>query len=509
MRRVLVAASVTLISAVLAGCGTAPGDTPSEQPRRENMVETSFNMNCATCHGTDLSGGRAPSLFNQSLLRELTDEDIRQTVLNGIPTAGMPTFEGILDDSEIWLLVSYMRNEAGDLAERPVFVPSPDGHVVNSEKHDFRIEVLATGLDVPWGLTFLPDGRMLITERAGRIRIFENGELSPEPVSGTPVVQVGQDAGMLDIALHPDYADNGWIYLSYVETLPGYVPPAEEPEVPASGRRSEWPPAMNVIIRGKLNAENEWVETQELFRAAPTLYTTNGAHFGSRFIFDDAGHLFYSLGERGEMANAQDLSTPLGKIHRINDDGSVPADNPFISVDGAVPSIWSYGHRNPQGLAFDPKTGLLWESEHGPSGGDEINIIERGKNYGWGVITMGLQRGLTLQSAPGMEQPVVFYTPTLAPSGINFYSGNRFPGWENSLLVAGLAGQQLLRLEIDGREVLAQEILFAQFGRTRTAVVGPDGLIYVLLQNPTGSGTGMRFSAPTPGIMVRLAPLQD
>jgi glucose/arabinose dehydrogenase len=207
------------------------------------------------------------------------------------------------------------------------------------------------------------------------------------------------------------------------------------------------------------------------------------------------------------MTNAQDLSSPLGKIHRINDDGSVPADNPFVDVAGAVPTIWSYGHRNPQGLAFDPSTGLLWESEHGPSGGDEINVIEPGKNYGWGVISMGVQRGITLQSAPGMEQPVVYYTPSLAPSGINFYQGSRFTGWANSLFVAGLGGQQLRRLEIEGRDVVAQEVLFDQFGRTRTAVVGPDGLIYVLLQNPTGTGTGLRFSAPTPGILVRLVPL--
>jgi len=217
--------------------------------------------------------------------------------------------------------------------------------------------------------------------------------------------------------------------------------------------------------------------------------------------------LYYSLGDRGEMANAQDLSSPLGKIHRINDDGSVPDDNPFVGVDGAVPTIWSYGHRNPQGLAFDPSTGLLWESEHGPSGGDEINIIEPGKNYGWGVISMGVQRGLTRQSAPGMEQPVVYYTPSIAPSGINFYRGDRYPGWKNSLFVAGLAGQQLRRLVIEGREVVAQEVLYDQFGRTRTAVFGPDGLIYALLQNPTGSGTGMRLSAATPGIVVRLVPL--
>ena len=206
------------------------------------------------------------------------------------------------------------------------------------------------------------------------------------------------------------------------------------------------------------------------------------------------------------MANAQDLSNPLGKIHRINDDGSVPTDNPFVGVANAVDSIWTYGHRNPQGLSFDPNTGLLWEAEHGPTGGDEINIIEKGKNYGWGVISMGLERGISQVSAPGMEQPVTYYTPTLAPSGIAFYKGERYPEWNSSLFVAGLAGQQLLRLEIDGRDVVEQEVLFDQFGRTRAVIVGNDGLLYAVLQNPTGADTGLRLSDPTPGILIRLTP---
>jgi glucose/arabinose dehydrogenase len=379
--------------------------------------------------------------------------------------------------------------------------------VVHSNKQSFRIEVLAAGLEVPWGLAFLPDGRMLVTERSGSLRIIEDGQLLPDRVMGTPEVQVGQDGGLFDVAVHPDYLENGWIYLSYAGTLPGYVPP-QQPQTTPSGRPI-LPPSMTVIVRGKLSENNQWIASQELFRAAPELHTTPGVHYGTRFAFDHDNHLFYSIGDRGNMENAQDLSTPLGKIHRIDDDGSVPDDNPFLGVAGALSTIWSYGHRNPQGLAFDPQTGLLWSSEHGPMGGDEINIIEPGNNYGWGVISMGLQPGITQYQAPGMEQPIVHYTPTLAPSGISFNSGNRYPGWSNSLFVAGLAGQQLRRLEIKGREVVEQEVLFDQFGRTRTAVFGGDGLLYVLLQNPTGSGTGLRLSEPTPGILVRLIPLNN
>jgi glucose/arabinose dehydrogenase len=262
-----------------------------------------------------------------------------------------------------------------------------------------------------------------------------------------------------------------------------------------------------VLIRGRIR-NNAWVDTQVLFRAPVSLYTPSGAHYGSRFLFDGKGHVFFSLGERGEMANAQNLSSPLGKIHRINDDGSTPTDNPFVKTPGAIPTIWSYGHRNPQGLAWDPVTGALWESEHGPTAGDEINIIEKGKNYGWGVISMGIQPGITKTSEPGMEQPIVYFTPTIAPSGINFYRGSRYPGWKNNLFVAALAGEQLRRLEIGGRKVVSQEVLFNQYGRTRAVVTGPDGLLYALIQNPTGSGTGVSLSAATPGIVVRLVPMK-
>jgi aldose sugar dehydrogenase len=257
-----------------------------------------------------------------------------------------------------------------------------------------------------------------------------------------------------------------------------------------------------VIVRGKINAKNEWVEQQVIFRAKPELYTAANVHFGSRFIFDKEGHLFFTLGERGQMTHAQDLSNPLGKVHRVNDDGTIPKDNPFVNRPDAFPSIWSYGHRNPQGLAYNPVDGKLWESEHGPTGGDEINIIEAGKNYGWGVITMGIQPGITKRTEAGMESPVVYFTPTIAPSGIAFYSGTRYAEWKNNLFVSALAGQQLRRLEITGDKVTHQEVLFNQFGRVHDVIVGPDGYIYATLQLP---GRGLTDS--TPGMVARLVPV--
>lgn len=403
--------------------------------------------------------------------------------------------------------------------DKPAVVPDPSNQIVKSEKQTFRMEVVAGGLETPWGLAFLPDGRLLVTERPGLLRIIEKdggkSRLLPDAVQGTPKVWERQDGGLLDVAVHPQYARNGWIYLAYTEVVPGYVapPPAPAPPNPPAGAARgrgrggpPSPPSMTVLVRGRIDKGNRWVDEQVLYRAPAELYTSNGSHYGARFLFDKAGHVFYSLGERGEMANAQDLSNPLGKIHRINDDGSVPKDNPFVNTPTAVPSIWSYGHRNPQGLAWDP-SGLLWASEHGPNGGDEINIIEKGKNYGWGVITLGVQTGITERERPGMEQPIVHYTPTIAPSGMVFYTGSKYPGWKNNLFVAALAGQQLRRLEVRGREVVHQEAVFQQFGRVRSVTTGPDGLIYVLLQNPTGVGTGLSLSASTPGMVIRLVPV--
>jgi len=261
---------------------------------------------------------------------------------------------------------------------------------------------------------------------------------------------------------------------------------------------------MTVIVRGKISKNNEWTDQQVIFRGKPEIYSSTNAHYGSRFIFDKQNHLFYTLGEKNDPPKAQDLSTPLGKIHRVNDDGSVPKDNPFVGKGDAVPTIWSYGHRNPQGLAWDPVTGKLWESEHGPQGGDEINVIEPGHNYGWGVITMGNDPRVPERTHEGMEQPIVYYTPTIAPSGMVFYTGTRYPGWKNNLFVSALAGQQLRRLEVAGSEVTHQEPVLSQLGRVHDVIIGPDGYLYVTLQ-----GAGQFLSQSTPGMISRLIPVSQ
>ena len=452
-----------------------------------------------------------------------------KSIKDGVLNTEMEPFGKALDDAQIWSLVSYIRSQAGALRPRPAFVADPNGRVLETEKQKVRIEVLTADLNTPFALAFLPDGRLLITERPGRLRIWANGKLS-EPVKGTPAVHAVQDGGMLDVEVHPRYAQNGWIYLAYSEVQPGYTPPppAPAPEAgpgpggagaPQGRGRGPQIPGMTVVVRGKINANNEWTDQQFIFRAAPELYTGSGSHYGLRFTFDREGHLFYSIGERGSIPNAQDLSKPLGKIHRVNDDGTVPKDNPFVGTPNAVPTIWSYGHRNPQGLAWDPVTGKLWESEHGPNSADEINIIEKGHNYGWGVATKSVQAGM-VASAPGMDDPILYYTPSMATAGISFYTGNRYPNWRNtSLFVGGLVGQRLERLEITKDKVTKQEVIFDNLGRVRDIVQGPDGYFYIALQNPTGTPAipatdttpavpGIALSAPTPGKLIRLMPVQ-
>ena len=481
---------------------------------RGNAIAMLFTERCAGCHGAGIEGGRAPSLFDDKWTRATDDEGVSKIIHDGIQGTEMMSFATSLTDQQIWQLVAYIRTQAATLKGKPTVVADPDGQVIKSEKQTFKIEVVARDLETPWGLAFLPDGRLLITERPGRLRIVQNGKLLPEAVKGTPKVWEKQDGGLLDVEVHPQYAKNGWIYLSFAETLPGYVPPAAPETPPAAapapqgGGRGRGgppdPPSMTVIVRGKINKNNEWTDQQVIFRAAPELYSSTNAHYGSRFIFDKQGHLFYTLGEKNDPTHAQNLSDPLGKIHRVNDDGSVPKDNPFVGKEGALPTIWSYGHRNPQGLAWHPDTGKLWESEHGPQGGDEINIIEPGHNYGWGVITMGIQPGMTERAHEGMEQPIVYFTPSIAPSGIVFYTGTKYPAWKHDLFVSALAGQQLRRLEVSGDKVTHQEPVFNQFGRVHDVVIGPDGYLYVTLQLP-----GQTMSQSTPGMIARLIPVQQ
>jgi aldose sugar dehydrogenase len=338
------------------------------------------------------------------------------------------------------------------------------------------LKPVAKGLDHPWGLAFLPDGsgRMLVTERPGRMRIVErNGTLSAPLAGLPPVVAVGQ-GGLLDVALHPKFADNRLVYWSYSEAA-------------ESGQGG----AGTTVARGRLDG-NALADVQVIFRQEPK--ASGGNHFGSRLVFARDGRLFVTLGERFiRKDDAQVLSNHLGKLIRIEDDGRVPADNPFVGRADAKPEIWSYGHRNMQGAALNPATGALWTTEHGPQGGDELNIEAAGKNYGWPVITYGRNYGSGTKIGEGTERsdiaaPIRYWVPiSIAPSGMAFVTSERYPGWKGNLLLGAMRGERLVRLELDGNRVVAEHALFQDQGlRFRDVRQGPDGWLYVLTDSEGG-----------------------
>jgi aldose sugar dehydrogenase len=426
---------------------------------------------CAGCHGANFAGGTSPSLLDDVWKFGSDDESILRAIREGFPQANMPPFGSVLTDAEQRGLLTYIRRLSRQFAlgQIPANTPPPESVTLKSEKHEFRLETFAAPLDTPWGIVFLPEGRMLVSDRVGSLRVIErNGTVQPEPIRGTPKPFVRQDGGFLDVIAHPDYTNNGWLYLAYTEA--------------GSARNT----TMTVVVRGKIR-DGAWVEQQDIFRAGQKFYYVDYSHYGCRFLFDREGHLFFTIGERGKPLDAQDLSSPCGKIHRVFDDGRIPPDNPFATRADACGSIWTFGNRHVQGLQFHPTTGKLWATEHGPRGGDELNRIERGHNYGWPIISYGQsQIGEKIEGTTrdGMDQPIAWWTPSIAPSAIEFYTGTRFPGWKSNLFIACLVGRQLKRLEVDGDRVVRQEVLFSEMGRVRDVVTGPDGLIYVALNNP-------------------------
>lgn len=360
--------------------------------------------------------------------------------------------------------------------------------VFPSALHDYRVVTVAEGLVNPWAMAFLPGGDMLVTERPGRLRIIRGGKLLPDAVPGLPAIRVGSQGGLLDVAVHPDFAATRLVYLSYSKPGP------------------DGAQGTTAVIRARFD-QDRLTAVEEIFEAKA--WSAGQGHYGSRLAFDRQGHLFITVGDRQapssgnlEAHPAQDLTNHQGSVIRLHDDGRVPADNPFVARAGALPEIWSYGHRNMQGLAVHPETGDLWLNEHGPQGGDELNLIQPGRNYGWPVVGYGVnyRTGAAIHAGTtreGMEPPVHVWVPSIATSGLLVYTGDRFPGWQGSLFIGGLSGQQLARLTLDGRRVVNEETLVQQMGRIRDVRQGPDGFIYLAIED--------RGGRPTP--IVRLEPV--
>ena len=345
-----------------------------------------------------------------------------------------------------------------------------------SEEHRFRVTKVAQGLERPWSLAFLPEGRMLVTEKPGRLRLIANNQLVPAPIAGVPQVTVHGQGGFFDVVLHPQFDKNRLVYLSYAARGD-------------DGVGTE-------LARARF-VQDRLEDLQVLFRQSPK--GRSGNHFGGRIVFDRAGFLYLTLGDRGEMPRAQKPDDHAGSVIRLHDDGRVPADNPFNGRPGWKPEKLDLGHRNMQGAALDPVSGRLWTHEHGPQGGDEINVIRAGVNYGWPVITYGVNYGIGTKIGEGthkegMAQPLHYWVPSIAPSGMAFYTGDRFPKWKGDLFVGSLKFQLLVRLRLDGEKVVKEErLLQGALGRIRDVRNGPDGFIYVVTDE-------------NPGVVARLEP---
>ena len=340
-------------------------------------------------------------------------------------------------------------------------VPDP----IDAESSDkYSYEMVVSDLSIPWGFTFLPDESILITEKNGDIIHFKDG--SKTMIQGGPKVYDRGQGGLLDVALHPDYKNNGWIYFTY------------------ASKEGEGDGGNTALMRAKLNG-NQLTSKEILYKAGPN--TTKGQHFGSRITFDKDGYLYFSIGERGERdVNPQDITRDNGKVYRLNDDGSVPSDNPFVGQENAVEAIYSYGHRNPQGMILNPESGEIWVHEHGPKGGDEINVVKKGANYGWPIVTYGENYSGTSitdeRSRPNMEDPIFYWLPSIAPSGFAYVTSDKFPDLKGNLLVGSLKFQYLELLELDGKKITNRVKLLEDSGRMRDVRQGPKGNIYVALE---------------------------
>ena len=367
------------------------------------------------------------------------------------------------------------------LATALIAAPSPargQSDAVQTALHDYRVVTVADGLEIPWSIAFLPGGDILVTEKVGRLRIIRDGRLLPDPVPGIPEVLVRGQGGLMDVVPHPDFANNRIIYLSYSKSV--------------QGLRA----GTTVVARGTFE-NDRFTLMDEIFTAV----SDGSSHYGCRIAFDSEGYLYLSVGDRqasptGDLTAhpAQDISNHAGVIVRLHDDGSVPDDNPFVGQAGARPEIWSYGHRNPQGLVIHPETDAVWLTEHGPQGGDEVNVSTAGANYGWPVIGYGVNYGSGTAihggtHAEGMEQPLHFWVPSIGVSGLAFYHGDQFPEWRGSLFAGGLSGGRVDRLTIEGNRVTGRETVFEGRGRVRDVREGPDGYIYIALEQRRGGET--------------------
>jgi glucose/arabinose dehydrogenase len=418
-------------------------------------IKAIYVENCSGCHGTQLQHFKRLKSYEKPL------ETLSNMIKIGEETLGMPAYGQTFSDKQINELSLYIKD----------FDYSKNHQVATSANPNYDYEVILGDLGIPWSFEFLPNGEMLIAEKRGVLSHYSEATGKTE-ISGLPPIRVEGQGGLLDLKLHPNYATNGWIYISYA-----YL----DPNNSSNGNTA--------IIRAKLNeSKTTLLNIEEIYKGNPT--TSTAYHFGNRMVFDAQNRIYFSNGDRGNRDGfPQKLDNTNGKVHRLNDDGTIPPDNPFANDANAVGSIYSYGHRNPQGLAIHPETNAIWEHEHGPKGGDEINVIEAGKNYGWPVISYGKNYSGTsftdITEKEGMEQPVHYYVPSIAPCGMTFLDSDIYPEWKNNLFIGSLKFEYLERIVLKDNQVIYQEKLLEELNsRVRDVRVGRDGYLYVAIENP-------------------------
>ncbi len=449
-----------------------------------------YKEHCEACHGEDAKGGSAPSLVDDQWIYGQTEDAVITSITHGRPPR-MGGYESVLSAGEIYSLNVYLKELKQKSAANPsVSEAQLDGMQFSSLKHDFTLtKVVDINDGYFYSVKFIDDKQILLPQRTGKLWVLTLPN-SLEEIKGMPSVVYAYDGGLLDVVKHPDYASNGWIYLAYT---PGVKLENNSPlpSVKAGFR----------IVRGRIK-NNEWVDQELIFKTRQEHDDALATRFGTRLIFDK-GLLFFSIGDGGNGLASQDLSMPNGKTYRIHDDGSIPVDNPFVDVENAYGAIWTYGNRNVQGISVQPNSGLMYASEHGPRGGDEVNLLQKGMNYGWPIITYGIdyngKKVSDLTEKEGMQQPVTYWAPSISPGASTFYQGQQFSQWNNDLFVAGLQSQELHRLEIDGHKLIKDEIVLSGAGRIRDVAIGPDGNIYLSIET----------RMPETGAIYRMSPRRD
>jgi aldose sugar dehydrogenase len=429
----------------------------------DSVITQTYGQYCASCHGEKME-----AFVDRKWKHGKSKRKLISSIYWGNENGGMPSFKDAIVKNDInrmaEMLLEYIKNvDQYKVSTRPTV------NLFKSEGITITLDTIASGLVSPWGFAQLPDGNYLISDREGELYLVDKNK-TKTIIKNTPKVLAEGQGGLMDIELHPNYATNGWVYLSYSK-----FKKEEDKEL-----------ATTAIVRGKI-VNNEFTESQEIFEAQP--YTETRHHYGGKMVFDKNGYLYFSVGERGKEKDfPQSTENDNGKIHRLNDDGTLPKDNPFVNDGKSKGSIYSYGHRNPQGLALNYLTGEIWEHEHGPRGGDEVNIIRKAANYGWPIISYGINydgKPITdISKKDGMEQPELYWVPSIAPSGMAFVNSDKYPGWKGDIMVGSLRYQYLNRCIVKDNKIIGQERILLNIGRLRNVEMGNDGYIYVSVEKP-------------------------